>query len=124
MYYDHLKSRVRATSAIKRQQREARALIDSIDVKQHIAPVYFPLHDDLKEGKHTTFNLPGGRGSCKSSFTSLEIVSGIMEDTTGQSNGIVFRLVGATMRDTPLFEVSYEADTVFRNGYEPCPNID
>ena len=106
MYYDRLKARVRATSAIKRQQREARALIDSIDVKQHIAPVYFPLHDDLKEGKHTTFNLPGGRGSCKSSFTSLEIVSGIMADTTGQSNGIVFRLVGAsninTLRDVAL----------------------
>lgn len=24
----------------------------------------------------------------------------------------------------PLFEVSYEADTVFRNGYENCPNLD
>lgn len=112
MYYDRLKARVRATSAIKRQQREARALIDSIDVKQHIAPVYFPLHDDLKEGKHTTFNLPGGRGSCKSSFTSLEIVSGIMEDTTGQSNGIVFRLVGATMRDSVFSQIAWAIDTL------------
>lgn len=112
MYYDHLKSRVRATSAIKRQQREARALIDSIDVKQHIAPVYFPLHDDLKEGKHTTFNLPGGRGSCKSSFTSLEIVGGIMADTTGQSNGIVFRLVGATMRDSVFSQIAWAIDTL------------
>ena len=24
----------------------------------------------------------------------------------------------------PLFEVSYEADSVFRNGYENCPNLD
>ena len=112
MYYDRLKARVRATSAIKRQQREARALIDSIDVKQHIAPVYFPLHDDLKEGKHTTFNLPGGRGSCKSSFTSLEIVSGIMADTTGQSNGIVFRLVGATMRDSVFSQIAWAIDTL------------
>lgn len=110
MYYDRLKARVRATSAIKRQQREARALIDSIDVKQHIAPVYFPLHDDLKEGKHTTFNLPGGRGSCKSSFTSLEIVSGIMADTTGQSNGIIFRLVGATMRDSVFSQIAWAID--------------
>ena len=112
MYYDRLKARVRATSAIKRQQREARALIDSIDVKQHIAPVYFPLHDDLKEGKHTTFNLPGGRGSCKSSFTSLELVSGIMADTTGQSNGIVFRLVGATMRDSVFSQIAWAIDTL------------
>ena len=25
---------------------------------------------------------------------------------------------------TPLFEGSYEADSVFRNGYENCPNLD
>lgn len=25
--------------------------------------------------------------------------------------------------NTPLFEVSYEADSVFRNGYENCPNL-
>lgn len=25
---------------------------------------------------------------------------------------------------TPLFEVNYEADSVFRNGYENCPNLD
>ena len=25
---------------------------------------------------------------------------------------------------TPLFEASYEADSVFRNGYENCPNLD
>ena len=24
---------------------------------------------------------------------------------------------------TPLFEVSYETDSVFRNGYENCPNL-
>lgn len=24
---------------------------------------------------------------------------------------------------TPLFEVNYEADSVFRNGYENCPNL-
>mgnify|MGYP000779351837 FL=1 len=23
----------------------------------------------------------------------------------------------------PLFKVSYEADSVFRNGYENCPNL-
>lgn len=36
MYYDRLKSRVRASSIAKRQQMEARALLDNIDVKQHI----------------------------------------------------------------------------------------
>lgn len=50
MYYDRLKSRVRASNAARRQQQEAKALIDCIDVKQHIAPVYYPLHEDVKAG--------------------------------------------------------------------------
>ena len=66
MYYDRLKSRVRASNAARRRQQEAKALIDCIDVKQHIAPVYYPLHEDVKAGRHSTYNLPGGRGSCKS----------------------------------------------------------
>lgn len=98
MYYDRLKSRVRASNAARRRQQEAKALIDCIDVKQHIAPVYYPLHEDVKAGRHSTYNLPGGRGSCKSSFVSVEIVSGIMQD--GESNAIVFRAVGNTLRDS------------------------
>lgn len=110
MYYDGLKARVRAANAAKRQQREARSLIDNIDVKRHIAPVYFPLHDDLQNGAHSTYNLPGGRGSCKSSFASLEIVNGIMADRTGLSNGIVFRLVAGTMRDSVYSQIGWAID--------------
>lgn len=110
MYYDRLKARVRATSAIKRQQREARALIDSIDVKQHIAPCYLPLHEDIKAGQHRFYNLPGGRGSCKSSFVSLEIVDGIQSDPTGQSNAIVFRKVAGTMRDSVFSQIAWAID--------------
>ena len=55
MYYDRLKARVRAASADRRQQQEAKALIDCIDVKQHIAPVYYPLHEDVRAGRHSTY---------------------------------------------------------------------
>lgn len=105
MYYDRLKSRVRASNAARRRQQEAEALIDCIDVKQHIAPVYYPLHDDVKAGRHSTYNLPGGRGSCKSSFVSVEIVSGIMQD--GESNAIVFRAVGNTLRDSCYSQIGW-----------------
>ena len=90
MYYDRLKSRVRASNATRRRQQQAKALIDCIDVKQHIAPAY---------------NLPGGRGSCKSSFVSVEIVSGIMQD--GESNAIVFRAVGNTLRDSCYSQIGW-----------------
>lgn len=110
MYYDRLKSRVRASSIAKRQQMEARALLDNIDVKQHIAPCYLPLHEDIKAGQHRFYNLPGGRGSCKSSFVSLEIVDGIQSDPTGQSNAIVFRKVAGTMRDSVFSQIAWAID--------------
>ena len=91
MYYDNLKRRAKAVKARKEQKREALAVLDRIDLKQHIAPVYFPIHEDIQAGMHTVYNLPGGRGSCKSSFVSLEIVKGIMDDPTGRSNAIVFQ---------------------------------
>lgn len=112
MYYDRLKSRVRAKSAKERERKEALAVLDRIDIKQHIAPVYFPLHDDIISGAHTVYNLPGGRGSCKSSFVSLEIVKGIMDDPTGQSNAIVFRLVAGTMRESVFSQIAWAIDTL------------
>lgn len=112
MYYDRLRQKVRAARAKERQLQEARALLDSLDVCQHIAPVYIPLHEDIEAGVHRYYNLPGGRGSCKSSFASLEIVNGIMKDTTGHSNAIVFRLVAGTMRESVFSQISWAIDTL------------
>ena len=72
-------------SAIKRElaelkkevqhRKDAIDVIDALDVTQHIAPVYLPLHDDIQAAAHQYYNLPGGRGSRKSSFCALEIVN-------------------------------------------------
>lgn len=112
MYYDALKSRVKAVKQRKQQEQEARALLDSLDVCQHIASVYLPIHADIEAEAHQYYNLPGGRGSCKSSFASLEIVNGIMKDTTGHSNAIVFRLVAGTMRESVFSQISWAIDTL------------
>ena len=53
-----------------------------VDIIPHIAEVYRPVHEDILAGGHQYYNLPGGRGSCKSSFVSLEIVAQIMADET------------------------------------------
>lgn len=124
MYYDALKARVKAANARKQQEKEARALLDGLDIKQHIAPVYFSLHDDVRAGAHTVYNLPGGRGSCKSSFVSLEIVKGVMDDSTGHSNAIVFRLYGSTLRDSVFSQMAWAIDTLgvnhlWRGGVSP-----
>lgn len=107
MYYDHLKRRVGAAMRQQRLKNEALAAVRDIDIYQHIAKVYHPLHEDIKDGTHTVFNLPGGRGSAKSSFVGFEIVNGIMEDETGNSNAIIFRNVGATLRDSVFSQIAW-----------------
>lgn len=112
MYYDHLKKRVRAVKSAKEQQKAGLAILSALDVRDHIAPVYHSLHADIEAGAHSAFNLPGGRGSGKSSFVSLEIVSGVMKDPTGNSSAIVFRQVAATLRDSVYSQVSWAIDVL------------
>ena len=89
----------------RRRKRDSHAV--TVDMVEHIAPVYVPLHDDIIKGRHQYYNLPGGRGSCKSSFVSLEIVSGIMSDKTGNSSAIVFRRIAGTMRESVYAQISW-----------------
>lgn len=124
MYYDSLKRRAKAVKARKDQEREAKALLENLSVTDHIADVYRDLHEDVKAGRYTFINLPGGRGSCKSSFVSLEIVDGIMKDPTGRSNAIVFRYVGNTMRESVFAQIAWAIDTLgvnhlWRGGVSP-----
>ena len=66
-----------------------------------IAPAFYPVHRDIKRGGHVYYDLYGGRGSCKSSFISIEIVHGMMQDPA--ANAIVFRKVASTI-GTSVFE--------------------
>lgn len=66
-----------------------------------IGPAFYGLHWDLVDGKHTYYDLYGGRGSAKSSFIGTEIPLGIMDDP--QANAIVFRKVGNTI-GTSVYE--------------------
>ena len=93
--------------ALERRRRQRSGCTIDIDITAHIAPVYVPLHNDILAGGHQYYNLPGGRGSCKSSFVSLEIVGGIMADKTGNSSAIVFRRVSATMRESVFAQISW-----------------
>lgn len=63
-----------------------------------IAPSFYKLHKDIKEGLHTHYWLKGGRGSTKSSFASCEIILGIMGDKN--ANAVVLRKVGLYLKDS------------------------
>lgn len=84
-----------------------RLVIDSLDVKQHIAAVYHNLHDDIVNGGHQFYNLPGGRGSGKSSFCALEIVSQLMKDQTGLTNALVVRKWAVTLRGSVFSQIDW-----------------
>ena len=70
----------------------------TVNIRDLIAPVYYPLHVDIKRHGHTFYNLPGGRGSAKSSFCGIEVPLGIMRDVTGKANALVLRKYAVTLR--------------------------
>ena len=66
-----------------------------------IPPSFHSVHRDIGECAHTHYALCGGRGSCKSSFVSLEMIRGIMADRN--ANGCAVRKIGKNLRES-VFE--------------------
>ena len=75
--------------------------IDGVRLSSLIAPAFYPVYWDVKEGLHTYYDLFGGRGSTKSSFIGTMIVTGVMEDPN--ANAVIFRKVGNTI-GTSVYE--------------------
>ena len=63
-----------------------------------IAPSFYGVHNDVLDGKHTHYWLKGGRGSTKSSFVSVEIILGIMQNPN--TNAVAIRKVGLYLKDS------------------------
>ena len=103
MYYDSIMRRIKKLEATAKRREEQR-----VDVMECIAPAYYDLHQQVVAGSFTTFHLPGGRGSCKSSFASLEIVDGLDRDEN--ANAIVFRKTAETLRDSAYTQVAWAVD--------------
>ena len=61
----------------------------SVQLSKLIAPPFYPVFWDIMEGKHDYYDLYGGRGSTKSSFISVMIILGMMQDPA--ANAAVFR---------------------------------
>lgn len=75
-----------------------------------IAPNFFSIHQDIKAHKHTHYKLYGGRGSTKSSFVSVEIITGMMQDP--QANAAVFRRVGNTLQESVYEQLLWAVDVL------------
>lgn len=107
-----LEKRLKAIEAVSVGNRRRQEEIDQISVLDHIADVYHPLHEDIRSGLHEFYNLPGGRGSGKSSFVSLELVDGIMKDPTGTANALVVRKYAVTLRGSVFSQIQWAINTL------------
>lgn len=63
-----------------------------------IAPSFYGIHHSLKEDSFTHYWLKGGRGSTKSSFISIEIILGMMQDP--DANAVAIRKIKENLRES------------------------
>ena len=84
-----------------------------------IAPSFFNVHKSLSKDEYTHYWLKGGRGSTKSSFISIEIILGIMQDHRKEiySNAVVLRKVGDKLQDSVYAQLLWAIDKLGVSSY-------
>lgn len=80
-----------------------------------IAPAFYKVHKDIKEGRHEYYNLYGGRGSGKSSFVSVELPLGMMQNP--EANAAVFHKFSAMLRDSVYNQIQWGIDALGVSDY-------
>ena len=70
----------------------------NVKLSELIAESFFDVHTAIKGGNYSHYWLKGGRGSCKSSFVSIELILGIMKNPG--TNAVVLRKVGLYLKDS------------------------
>ncbi|TPR48189.1 PBSX family phage terminase large subunit [Apilactobacillus micheneri] len=73
-----------------------------------IAPNFHNVHLDIKHNNHANYWLKGGRGSTKSSFISVEIILGMINDPN--ANAVVLRKVANTLRESVFDQYLWAID--------------
>lgn len=79
--------------------------MSDVSLKDIIAPSFYDLHKQLKGTDISEIWLRGGRGSCKSSFNSVEIVLAILRDP--EANAVVFRRYENEIRDSVFAQMQW-----------------
>lgn len=80
-----------------------------VKLSEIIAPSFYDLHIDIKNGRNTEYMLKGGRGSTKSSFASIEIILGMMRDADNGdiTNAVAIRKVKDTLKDSVFEQLAW-----------------
>ena len=107
-----LEKRLKAIESVSVGNQRRKEEISQISVLDHIAECYHGLDQDIRSGSHEFYNLPGGRGSGKSSFVSLELVDGIMKDPAATANALVVRKYAVTLRGSVFSQIQWAINTL------------
>lgn len=78
-----------------------------ISLKNCIGSAFYGIHHKIKREEFDEYWLKGGRGSLKSSFTSIEIILGIMKDP--EANAVVFRRYDNELRESVFGQLQWAA---------------
>lgn len=89
----------------------------SVNLKDIIAPSFYNVFWDVMDGKHTYYDLYGGRGSTKSSFVGTMIPFQMMQDAENGdfTNAAIFRKVGTTLRESVYEQIAWGIDALGAN---------
>ena len=85
-------------------------MMSDIRLSKLIAPHFYAAHHDIKDHKHTEWVLPGGRGSTKSSFVSIEIVLLIKQHPS--MHAMICRQVKDTLKDSVYAQMLWAIDAL------------
>ena len=75
-----------------------------------IGKAFYTVHNDIKDHKHTYYDLTGGRGSLKSSFVSVEIIYNMMKKENANKHAVVYRKVGDTLETSVYSQIEWAID--------------
>lgn len=82
--------------------------MSKVQLKNVLAPHYYPVHHAIKDNAYTHFWHKGGRGSTKSSFIAIEIILGMMNNPN--THAIVMRRFAVSLRDSVYEQIKWAID--------------
>ena len=82
--------------------------MERVELSKLISPSFYRVHTDIKKGLHTHYFIKGGRGSTKSSFISLEIVTGMIRNPA--MSCVAIRKVGVYLKDSVFMQIRWAID--------------
>lgn len=75
-----------------------------------IGKAFYGVHKDIQAGKHTYYDLTGGRGSLKSSCVSVEIIYNMMKKENKNKHAVIYRKVRDTLETSVFAQIEWAID--------------